>query len=364
MFMIHYSEKGIPINIPIDESFYITKYNNSNGVSSCTFKGDSIFYEIDDICVGLYDTVLKCIFDEVLYYQYSPLEPLWYRQSGIDSESVISKTFYEQYVQEALNGNFNLDGISQTMDLILQKLKPVSRYIYLYDLHALIGYVQNSVISIMQNVKDFYTMLAEYEDMNIDVWRKEIENDLSRFDEKYYFASGGECVKIFNSLSGIVISLCSTFDLLSKLTYEVEHLPQNFGNKLEKFKCNNIIFTYERNNRVFGTMDITDTIFETNKNIKLISDLRNELIHNSSWQNVNKIYFHYNQNKLIEKFILIPDFDSEGNIVRSGNRNHFFSQENKINELLPKILDDIMLRIYNTLRKIKSIAESKEIKQK
>ena len=107
-------------------------------------------------------------------------------------------------------------------------------------------------------------------------------------------------------------------------------------------------------------MNIAGTIFETNKNIKLVNELRNELIHNSSWQSINKLYVHYKQNEIVEKYILIPDFDECGTIIRSGNRNHFFSQENKINEMLPEMLEDILKRIHKTLCNIMSNADKRD----
>jgi hypothetical protein len=350
--MIYYSQKGIRINGFVEDTFCIAKHENLNGIDTNSFTGDEIFYEIDNTCVKLYDALTKTIFDINQYYALRPLEPIWYSECGIDSESGSSKDFFDRCVQASVNEIEQTDEIGKILASSSSIFHPVSRYIYLYDLHALLGYIQNNIISIKQNVEDFYILLGEYTDVNMPY--------IDTAEDNYYFTSGGKCVKLFNSLSAIIITMNSVFDLISKLTFEVGNIPDSFGNKVHKFKCNNTTFVYGRNDRIFGDMNIEGTIFETDKNIKLVTELRNELIHNSSWQSINKLYVHYKQNEIVEKYILIPDFDETGTIIRSGNRNHFFAQENRINEMLPEILEDIMKRIHKTLCNIMSNVDKRD----
>ena len=339
-----YLSNGIKARQFKEDDFSVTKWVSSDGMESYSFTGDEIFYEIDDLCVNLYDRLAEAIFDLEEYRRNLSFEPIWLRESGIDSEVVISKEKYEKYLQVTLyERNVGEDEILKFISETAKPFQPISRYIYLYDLQVLLGYIQNNIISIRQSVADFYIALAEY-----SVLIRDIEDT----DEHCFFGSGQTSVKVFKALNSIIITIVSTFDLISKLTNEVQQIPQNFESRILKLKSGKIIFNYGQNDRIVMNLDTKNTIFEQSRIIKMVVELRNELIHNSTWQSVNKIYVRYKDREIIEKFILIPDIDENGQIIRSGSRNHFFSQENKINEMLPQILDEIMLRILQTLYNI------------
>ena len=347
--MVHYSATGVRLDDIQDEDFYISIWKTEDGMDSYFFTGDGIFYDLDNLCVNLYDLLTATIFDVNDYYARLPIEPQWFRGSGIDSELEVTKECYEQYLQAIMYGQ-NDDGkdnnieCGQTIANLAAPFQPISRYLYLYELHALVGYIQNNIISVQQSIADFYILLAEYKDLG---WRL-LDDD----GEHCFLGAGGSCVRIFNALNAIIITINSIFDLIAKLSFETQNMPEHFENKVVKMKCNKIIFNYGRNDKCTGKLDIKNTIFEQSKNIKMVVELRNELIHNSSWQDVNKVYVRYKNAIRVEKFILIPDFTEDGQLIRSGNRNHFFSQENKINLMLPQIISEIMNRIYVTLEKI------------
>ena len=61
----------------------------------------------------------------------------------------------------------------------------------------------------------------------------------------------------------------------------------------------------------------------------------------------------FEQQQLKGKWIFMPDATSEGTLVTYRNRKHFFSQEKKLNEELPRMYLTWMGLISNTLDKMK-----------
>lgn len=64
-----------------------------------------------------------------------------------------------------------------------------------------------------------------------------------------------------------------------------------------------------------------------------------------------KAYERIENGVVVEKFLLLPDM-TEGRFERFGNRNLFFSREEKINERLPEILMEFQVRLTVTLERI------------
>ncbi len=55
---------------------------------------------------------------------------------------------------------------------------------------------------------------------------------------------------------------------------------------------------------------------------------------------------------MVEKFIYVPDF-TNGIFDTFKNRNRFFNNEVKLNEILPKLITDFWSKMETTIDKIK-----------
>ncbi|TVL73517.1 hypothetical protein A9X76_09475 [Brachyspira hyodysenteriae] len=67
----------------------------------------------------------------------------------------------------------------------------------------------------------------------------------------------------------------------------------------------------------------------------------------------SSVYLNIKNKKIIEKFILMPDFDNcTGRFLRYKNRNKFFSTKNKFNDKLPEIYISILKKLITTLSNI------------
>lgn len=83
--------------------------------------------------------------------------------------------------------------------------------------------------------------------------------------------------------------------------------------------------------------------------IKLIESLRNEVVHNGSLEQNPKVYISFENNKMVERFMLLPDY-IDGNLVSVKSRKHFFSNTNKANELLPELHIIYLKEILSTIK--------------
>lgn len=162
-------------------------------------------------------------------------------------------------------------------------------------------------------------------------------------------SASGEIVSLVSALLNyMLIGLYSQLDFMTKIVFELENFQKDFS-RYKKLACQKI--TYRDKNRV-TLKDLEDGVFFKSEYILILIYLRNEIVHNSSINNVSRIYQEVKGGKIVDKFILLPDF-KDGLIQSFVNRKRFFRDENKANDLIPKIIDDIFGRIVTTLAKIK-----------
>ena len=212
----------------------------------------------------------------------------------------------------------------------------------------LITDIQNLIISIKQRIIEtkslfilFYKELCNTS-LDIDVNLLFPQNDI-------FVLSGEKTTVLFSFLENFLVKLYSIFDLLSKIYIEKKTKYQNFHiyNNLKSKNC------------IYGSVKIDDekkdTIFSKDKYINLLINLRNEIIHNGSLIHQNTLYLSYENNKFLkEKFILLMDTNN-GNLETLKNRKRFYSQERKLNYLLPSFYLRILEKIRNTIFFVKGI---------
>lgn len=276
-----------------------------------------IFYDLDNFCVGLYDKFENFIFeDRECYHAERGLIPLWVYHAGHDSDLSTGKDRFNTWVQEISNPRFY-------------------QHLFLADCHNLIGSIQNKILATKTQFKNFYKQLDEVD-------AAMFENDC------IYWTTGENTVQVFSSLHDLFITMYASLDLITKLAFQFENMPEDYT-KYQKMKSVGILFGHK--NRIHS-IDINYTIFEENRSIKIIENLRHELIHNGTWESVPKVHYRIAQNDIVEKYIYKPDLTEVGTIEACINRKRFFSKENKINEILPNICSDFWERVLVTLKKI------------
>lgn len=336
-----YHTNGLTSTDPIKDSgeFYITEYFNAVSENArYVYPGDEIFYELDGACVKLYDLFQKKLFpnaDE--YYMYQGIQPMGIMSAGLDSDIDIPKDSFSAYFEKPLSNLYTRHGVGmpvETQKIFDELDKKKYRYAYLADCQSMISSLQELILSSKSSFIGFYQLLSE-----VPVQYDFVEN---------YHVISTEGRMVFSMLSSLIISLYSTFDILTKICYELEHLKD----------CDNSYPRLASTKKLFGDkkklekIDIKNTIFEKNRNISIIENLRNELVHNATWEMNPKVFIRMSENEVREKYIFCPDFDEGGNLITFRNRKRFFADGKKINEELPSIYMDVIKLIYNTVMKI------------
>ena len=97
------------------------------------------------------------------------------------------------------------------------------------------------------------------------------------------------------------------------------------------------------------------TVFEKCDLISTIESLRNEVVHNGSWELNPKVFIAFERGFIRERYMLFPDI-LQGHLATVKNRRHFFGDGTKVNEILPQIHTNYRLRILNTLKLFNAFA--------
>lgn len=162
-----------------------------------------------------------------------------------------------------------------------------------------------------------------------------------------YFAINSEGRLAFNMLHSLIIQLYSIFDITTKIAYELENIKSCAGAYV-RMALKGILYGDHKK----LTMDKSGTIYESDRQLSIVENLRNELVHNATWEMYPKVFFIKEEGVLLERRIHLSDFTEEGNLVTYKNRKRFFSDGKTVNEELPTLYLGVMNRLYKTLMKL------------
>ncbi|MEA3308042.1 MAG: hypothetical protein U9Q70_00840 [Chloroflexota bacterium] len=328
MEMLYYLANGIKVSQADTHNFFIQKVSASlhftdRSLSLCKnchfyFPGDEIFHTLDSECVSLYDIVIDKIFPDIdEYYRFLKSTPIWMTSAGHDSDFRLSQSEFEKLVNGLGNENHY-------------------RLLFLADCNALISYLQNRIIGSKAKFIHFYISFCNCEPFILK-------------EDGTFWLSGENTTIVFSLLNDLIINLYSILDLVTKVAYQFEHIPEEF-NSYQRQKALKIL--YGDRKKLKKTFSKEDTLFENVPTLKLVENLRHELIHNGSWEAMPKLFYKVEGGKVKEKWIFMQDEDN-GNLVAYKNRKRFFSQNNKINQRLPSICMEFWSRLLNTILQLR-----------
>lgn len=311
----HYNINGISTDKPTDISIVYewSNYFSINAKDNTT--------EIDFKLISLTHIVADKLFGSVHnLYSILPFKSTVYSYAGVDAEIKVSKQEFEKWVNS-------------------EKSEETHKILFYYDFQNLVGSLQNLVQESRFLFCDFFKTLNKNSYMLSD---KPLQPDI------VMFASGQLVTNIFSIINHLFINLASQLDFITKIFVELENLPKDFKD-YPKLKSNGILYGDLKKIRAI-TFD--NTLFDKTSDIKLILSLRNEIVHNASFENIPKVYQVFKDNVMIEKFIFIPD-TTNGNFDTFKNRNRFFNNEVKLNEILPGLVTDFWRKMETTIDKLK-----------
>jgi hypothetical protein len=121
--------------------------------------------------------------------------------------------------------------------------------------------------------------------------------------------------------------------------------------KYNKMKCADVLWGDRKHLTINKE---PKTIFEDVTLIKMIESIRNEVVHNGTWEIHPKTFVSIKDHKIIERFVLFPDFE-QNRLASVKNRKHFFSDGTKVNDVLPQIHKDFMELVLYTVKYLNDV---------
>ena len=272
---------------------------------------------------NLYAMAKKRIFpNDQLYNDTYRTIPVFTSSLGISSDDPCSRDDFESILSMLKKSSPDLVPI-------------INQYLYLEDVYNIISSVQNLLIGMHHNFISYYLTISKV-------------NPFILSQEKVWRVTGFQCELVSSSISSYFIKACSILDLLTKICFELDYSPSYFL-QYQKLRSSNLL--YGGRKHLLKMNSIAETIFCHDSFICTLEAIRNEVVHNGSWESFPSVYIRTSQNEVKERFMLFPDF-IDGHYEKFVNRNHFYSQGLKVNDELPKLHQKFMLYLINTISKM------------
>lgn len=319
------------------EKFYIAEDIESNSaLSRYYYSGDNIQYTLDALCVELYDVFQDTIFpSREDYYKDYGIQPQWISRAGLDSDFDMPKDVLVDCFSTPLHGRMADIGIKD--EDLLQIYREIDakkfKYAYTADCQSLVNTLQELIQGCHSSFVGFYKHLCSL-------------HSTPQMD-CIYFECSPEARMVYSFLYSFIIQSYSAFDILTKIAYELEHM-KTCQDAYTKLASSKILYGDKKD----LVMDKTGTVFEKCRTTSIIENLRNELVHNATWEMNPKVFITTDNGQIIERHIFLPDFTPEGTLVTFKNRKRFFADGKKVNDELPALYFDFLNRVQVTLNKL------------
>ena len=316
--------KDIPRFLEGSTEFYIQELQG-NPPDKYIYPGDKLKYELDAELVSLYDKFRDLFFDDITaYYAELNIMPIFVQEAGQSSECGWTAELFNKVLQEEK----------------IRKIPNIYKHLYLVDCQFLVGTIQN-LLSGMEAV-----FISYYKQIN------EIGNDVeppSADATIYQMSPAVESISAL--LENYFIKAYSILDILSKIAYEFQFSQKDFSS-YKKLRSADVLWGARKNLTVNNARG---TVFEKCDLISAIESLRNEVVHNGSWELNPKVFIAFEHGTITERYMLFPDI-VQGHLSTVKNRRHFFGDGIKVNEVFPKIHMRYRLRIFNTVKLFNALA--------
>lgn len=297
---------------------FTIQHDDSNNHNVFIYPGDNLIQELDLKLVSLYDKFACIYFPDLEQYdnELSSL-PMGLLLGGQNSDIIINK---EQFLE------------------LTKRYAPyfenIYRYLYVGDCQYLVSTVQNLLLSAEYCYLQYYIKIAQIDCMDLDLGET-------------LMISSHETTQLLFYLETFFTKLYSTLDLMVKIIYELEHPVESFL-EITKLRSAEKLWGDRKKLRI---NKCEGTIFEDCEVLRMIESLRNEAVHNGTWEFRPKVFLKIEDKKIVERYMLFPDFVN-GRLSSVINRKHFFSTKLKVNEMLVLIHDEFCQRFLATLQYI------------
>lgn len=313
--------KDLPYILTEEQAFGIQELEGASVTGKYVIQGDSIKYTMDSALAELYDLFRVLILQdtELDDNEMSDLS-VWITESGQNSEFPISSTEFSHLIEE-----------NQTPRMYQQ--------LYLVDCQFLIGAIQNLICGLERAFVDYYTRLA-----SVTLIRK---HDGFNNYEGIIAITSEESIQVSNVVETYFTKAYSILDLVCKICYEFQYMRMEYES-YKKLKSADVLWGDRKRLKINNTQG---TVFEKCDCISIIESIRNEIVHNGTWELNPKVFICFKDGKEVERYILFPDIE-QGHLATVKNRKHFFSSQMKVNDVLLSIHREFMGKLLTTVKEI------------
>ena len=317
-------EKEIDYILSDEDEFAIQIEENSI-LPQTFYKNDILIRDIETYLIDLYDIFRDIYFNDTEeYYSISSTIPAVIHQGGYSSDFTADVDFFTDIYNKCKTE---------------WKIPYLNRFIYVNDCHYLISTLQNLTLHIEFCFTEYFIQISKINNIR----ESSIEKD------GIYFFQSEYCTNVAFLVESFFTKMYSILDILVKILYELENPVSDFTS-MNKLKCSEKLWG---DRKKLNINKLSNSIFQEDcETIKIIETIRNECIHNGTWENFPKVFAVIENYKIIERYMLFPD-KKNGRFCTIKNRKHFYSQNTKINDILIKIHDDFYKRLLITLKYIK-----------
>lgn len=321
-------ESGIMTEMPCflneSDTFYIQELEGDCS-DKYVYPGDSIKYDLDAELVCLYDKFRDVFFEDTdAYYKELDSIPIFVQTAGQDSDCALtSETFNEWIYKEEF-----------------AKIPNFYRHLYLVDCQFLVGTIQNLLSGMDDSFINYYTQIVN------------IGNRISPSTPDATMYEMSQRVRCISSqLESYFTKAYSILDMLCKIGHELQ-FPEKEFTSYKKIKSVDLLWGARKKLQINNT---PHTLFEKGDLVSLVESLRNEVVHNGTWELNPKVFVKFECGSPIERYMLFPDI-SQGHLATVKNRKHFFGNGMKVNEVLPKIHIAYQRKLLNTVKLLNTLA--------
>ncbi len=323
--------KDMPYYMDDPEEFCLQELG-ANFPGKYIYSGDSINYQLDEGLSCLYDTLRDLFFEDTdEYYRDFNIIPIWVIDAGQNSDSPISAKEFNELLE-----SFG------------EAVPNINKHLYLSDCRFLVGTVQNLLSSMEDSFIKYYISLTALDDSDYKY------NELQGVDGVCYVMSA-KARSTVSLIETYFTKAHSVLDILCKICFEIQNKNEDFS-RYKKIKSAKILWGDRKKLAVNNTVD---TLFERCELTDMIESLRNEVVHNGAWELNPKVFVRIENKVVEERYVLFPDM-SDGHLASVHGRRHFFSENLKVNYILPRIHTEFKQRLINTLELLNGRVEKHE----
>ncbi len=289
----------------------------------------NIDVDFDNLCAATHGHIRRSIISDVEFEIFHDRIPDWVHMAGIEPESRVTKAQFEKLIAGSAS------------ERVLHK------FIYLQDVQGLLTNVQRTSAQVSQVIGEFYGIL----------------NDCAPYlyssNETVGLRSsvGAETSLLHAHLETIFVRMRSLLDYAVKISLEAERDDIDYS-KIVKLKGGSRQYGDKKSltmNERAGTLFVKDELIWT------ICSIRDRIVHDGHLDISARLYESFKRNRLVERFVLIPDM-AEGRFEVFKNRSNFYGRDHKINHDLPRIYDDFFQRMLNTIGALHDLYASKRLR--